>query len=331
MINRQPHPMSTGDAPALGVPRDISYLRISVTDRCNLRCAYCMPEDQSFLDHDDLLSFEEIVAVARVLVERGVQKIRLTGGEPLLRRDLAMLVGMLKALPDAPTVVMTTNASLLDRHARDLKDAGLDRLNISLDTLRADTFERLSRRTGLERSLAGIEAALEAGFEKTKLNTVVMGGVNEDEIPSLLEYSRQRGLEQRFIEFMPMTSNDYGLAADRVPLSEIRRRIETVDQLVPHSKGRGPAEVFTLPRTGQRVGIIAAISLPFCEACNRVRLTAQGDLRSCLFEGGEVALRDAIRQRAPLDVVSEAFEYVRRVKPEVHDGQGHVQMNQVGG
>jgi cyclic pyranopterin phosphate synthase len=331
MITRQPYPTSSDSSPEMGAARDISYLRISVTDRCNLRCAYCMPEDQSFLERDDLLSFEEIVGIARVLVDRGVRKIRLTGGEPLLRQDIPLLVGMLKALKGSPSVVMTTNAMLLARHARSLRDAGLDRLNISLDTLRPETFRRLARRPGLERSLEGVDAALDAGFVGTKLNTVVMGGINEDEIPSMLRYAGERGIEQRFIEFMPLASNDYGLAAERVPRAEIVRRIETVDRLEAIGGGRGPADVFTLPSTGQRVGIIAAISLPFCETCNRVRLTAQGDLRSCLFEGGEVPLRDAIRRAGAQDVVSRAFEFVRRVKPELHEGQGHVQMNQVGG
>jgi cyclic pyranopterin phosphate synthase len=315
----------------MGAPRAITYLRISVTDRCNLRCGYCMPEEQTFLDRRDLLTFEEIVSVARVLVERGVTKIRLTGGEPLVRRDLPMLVGMLKSLPRAPQVVMTTNATLLARHAVALRDAGLDRLNISLDTLRPETFLKLSRRQGLEHTLAGVDAALEAGFRNTKLNMVVMGGVNDAEIPAMLGYAADRGVEQRFIEFMPLASNDYGVRSERVPLEEIRKQVESAGPLEALPGGSGPARMFRVLSTGQRVGIISAISLPFCDACNRVRLTATGVLRSCLFEGGEVPLRDAMRSGEPQALVGDALEFVRRVKPDVHSGQGHVQMNQVGG
>ena len=317
----------------LGAARTISYLRVSVTDRCNLRCRYCMPADQTFAPRDDLLTYEEIVEVARVLCARGVTKIRITGGEPLLRKDVPALVAMLKALPSVPAVVMTTNGMLLERHARALREAGLDRLNVSLDTLRADRFGWLARRRGVEATLAGIDAALAAGFAGTKINTVVMGGVNEDEIPDLLAYAAARGLEQRFLEFMPMTSNDYGLDAQRVPLDEIRRRVEAAGgPLRPRPRGSGPADTYVLERTGQPVGIISAISLPFCDTCNRVRLTAKGVLRSCLFEGGEVALRELVRRGVDVERgLVEALDYVRRVKPPVHEGYGHVQMNEVGG
>lgn len=316
---------------ALGDPRTITYLRMSVTDRCNLRCSYCMPQDQVFMERDGLLRFEELVAVARVLVDAGVRKIRLTGGEPLLRRELTKLVEQLKGLPGSPEVAMTTNGMLLARHAVALRSAGLDRLNISLDTLRPERFRQLAHRDGLADTLAGVDAAVAAGFQGTKLNTVVMGGVNDDELGDLLDYCAERGLEQRFIEFMPMASNGYGLTAERVPLVEIRRRVEERGTLEPRARGTGPADTFTLRPSGQRVGIIAAISLPFCETCNRVRLTADGVLRSCLFEGGEVGLRDRMRTGDAESVVREALEYVRRVKPPVHDGVGHVQMNRVGG
>jgi cyclic pyranopterin phosphate synthase len=324
---------TTGDAAALeqGAARKITYLRVSVTDRCNLRCRYCMPNDQDFLGHDSLLSYEEIVDVARPLVTRGVNKIRITGGEPLLRRSLHTLVSMLKALPGSPEVVMTTNAMLLADHAAALKDAGLDRLNVSLDTLRADRFERLSRRAGLERALAGLDAAAAAGFTNTKLNTVVMGGYNDDEIPDLLTFSAERGLQLRFIEFMPMASNDYGLNAKRVPLNEILERISAVGELEPIERGSGPASTYRLVSTGQTVGLIAAISLPFCDSCNRLRLTSDGILRSCLFEGGEVSVRELLADGDPDARLGEALDVLRRVKPLVHDGRGHVHMNRVGG
>jgi cyclic pyranopterin phosphate synthase len=316
----------------LGPPRHITYLRVSVTDRCNLRCQYCMPEEQEFFERERLLTFEEIVAVAGVLVRHGVDKIRLTGGEPLMRRQVELLVAQLVALPGAPRVVMTTNGLLLARHARALRAAGLARLNVSLDTLRPERFELIARRPGLQQVLDGLRAAHEAGFRDTKLNMVVMGGVNDDELPDMLAFAQEHGLQARFIEFMPLQSNDYGLRAQRVPLDEIRRRIEAVSPLVPRGRGTGPADTFTLQATGQTVGIIAAISLPFCETCNRLRLTADGVLRSCLFEGGEVAVRELVRSGAGLEVgLQEAMDYLRRVKPVVHAGYGHVQMNQVGG
>lgn len=326
-----PAPAADRDAVLLGDPRTISYVRISVTDRCNLRCRYCMPEDQDFLDGGHLLGFDEIVAVASVLVRHGVRKLRLTGGEPLLRKDLHTLVARLKALPGGPEVVMTTNAMLLARHAQALADAGLDRLNVSLDTLREDRFERLSRRHGLAETLAGLDAAAAAGLTRTKLNTVVMGGINDDELEDLLAFSRERGLHQRFIEFMPMRSNGYGLGAERVPLDVIRQRLEAFGPLTPLGHGSGPAEDYRLEATGQKVGIIAAISQPFCESCNRVRLTAEGVLRSCLFEGGEVDVRALLARDDPEAALAEALEFLRRVKPPVHDGYGHAQMNRVGG
>lgn len=329
-----PHP-SSSPAAELGPPRTITYLRVSITDRCNLRCQYCMPEDQAFFERERVLTFEEIVEIARHLVARGVDKIRITGGEPLVRRDAVRLVEMLRALSSDLQLVMTTNAMLFAQHAKDLKAAGLDRINVSLDTLDAARFERLARRPGLDAALAGIDAALDAGFERTKTNMVVMGGVNDDEIPAMLDFAAARGIEQRFLEFMPLQSNDYGVRADRVPVGEIRRRIEAHGgELVARAKGSGPADTFTLAGNGQRVGIIAAISLPFCETCNRVRLTADGRLRSCLFEGGEVQVRDLLRSTPPAEharVLDETLDYLARVKPPVHDGLGHVQMNQVGG
>lgn len=315
-----------------GPPRNISYMRVSVTDRCNLRCRYCMPADQTFFPRDDLLSFEEIVQVTRVMVGEGVNKIRLTGGEPLLRRDLPELVAMLKQIPGEPEVVMTTNAMLLTRHAEALKRAGMDRLNISIDTLRPDRFERLARRPGLAAALEGVDAALAAGFTRSKINTVVMGGINDDEIPDLMDFAADKGLEQRFIEFMPMASNQYGMDAQRVPFDEIRKRMESHAPLREREGGSGPASTFERIDNGARVGIIAAISLPFCGTCNRIRLTATGVLRSCLFEGGEVQVRELVRSGVGVEHgLRDALDFIRRVKPPEHAGLGHVQMNQVGG
>jgi cyclic pyranopterin phosphate synthase len=315
-------------------PREITYLRVSVTDRCNLRCRYCMPADQEFLDPGHLLSFDEIEAVVSVLAERGVRKIRLTGGEPLLRKGLVGLISRLKALACEPEVVMTTNAMLLRAHAGALQEAGLDRLNISLDTLQPERFKKLARRDGLNDTLAGISAAHEVGFTRTKVNMVVMGGINDDEIADMLAWAHGLDLELRFIEFMPMQSNGYGARATRVPLGEIRQRIEAVGTLVPRKQDRGvpgPAEDYVLEPTGQRVGIISAISMPFCATCNRIRLTAEGVLRSCLFEGGEVDVRSLLRSGDVQAGLTDALEYLRRCKPPEHAGFGHAQMNRIGG
>ena len=217
------------------------------------------------------------------------------------------------------------------RHCVEI-EAGLRRLNVSLDTLRPGRFEQLARRPGLAQVLEGLDAAAAAGFTGTKLNMVVMGGVNDDELPAMLAFAHARGLELRLLEFMPMQSNEYGLRATRVPLDEIRRRIEAVAPLVPCPRGSGPADTFSLASTGQPVGLITAISLPFCETCNRVRLTADGALRSCLFEGGEVHVRELLRGAAGIERgLVDALDWLRRVKPAVHAGYGHVQMNQVGG
>ncbi len=319
-------------AETLSQARPITYLRVSVTDRCNLRCGYCMPTDQSFAEKEHLLTFEEIVRVAEILVGQGVRKIRLTGGEPLVRRDLPRLVAMLKGISPDLSVVMTTNGTLLRRFAHSLRSAGLDRLNVSLDTLREDRFARLTHREGVEQVIAGIDAARSAGFEGTKINMVVMKGVNDDEIGEMLSFAHHRGCELRFLEFMPLTSNGYGQDVMPFPLAAIRKEVECYGSLQPRPFGSGPAQTFTLEPMGLPVGFIAAISLPFCETCNRIRLTAEGQLRSCLFEGGEVSAREILRREEDSEEsLLEAFEYLRRVKPPVHEGRGHVQMNRVGG
>jgi cyclic pyranopterin phosphate synthase len=272
-------------------------LRISVTDRCNLRCTYCMPEEVTFMDRAELLSFEEIARFVRLVVPLGIDKIRLTGGEPLMRRDLARLVGLLNGIPGVRDLGLTTNGMLLAAQAEELCAAGLRRINISLDTLDAARFRQLARRDGLSQVLEGIEAARRAGFHPIKINAVSMRGITEHEVVPLARFARERRLEMRFIEYMP-------IGADRWEREKVYFAQEILDQLadafgpvVPceDQDPRAPAQEFRYADGSGRVGIIASISRPFCLSCNRVRLTADGKLRNCLFALTEVDIKRLLR------------------------------------
>jgi len=282
-------------------------LRVSVTDRCNLRCTYCMPEDVTFLDRKELLSFEEIAAFVRIVAPLGIDKIRLTGGEPLLRRDLPKLVAMLSAIPGIKDVGLTTNGLLLADQAQALYAAGLSRINVSLDALDAGRFRELSRRDGLDLVLKGIAAAKEAGFDPVKINAVSIRGVTEHEVVPLAHYAREHGLEMRFIEYMPIGADAW--ERDKVYFAhEILDQIEKhVAPLMPAADydPHAPAMDFDYVDGKGRVGIIASISRPFCQHCNRVRLTADGKLRNCLFALDEVDLKPLLREGAPAEVIAE--------------------------
>jgi GTP 3',8-cyclase len=274
-------------------------LRISVTDRCNLRCTYCMPEDVVFMDRAELLTFEEITHFVRVAAPLGIDKLRLTGGEPLLRRDLPRLVRMLAEVPGIKDVGLTTNGLLLAYQAQALYDAGLRRINISLDTLDPGRFREVSRRDGLEQVLAGIDAAKRAGFHPIKVNAVSIRGLTETEVVPLARYAREHGLEMRFIEYMPI-----GAAAwerNKVYFAhEILEQIEhEVCPLVPADNydPRAPAMDFQYTDGRGRVGIIASVSRPFCMSCNRLRLTSDGKLRNCLFALNEADVKPFLRDK----------------------------------
>jgi cyclic pyranopterin phosphate synthase len=294
--------------------RVIRDLRISVTDRCNFRCTYCMPEEGlQWLPRSEVLTFEEIERLARLMVERyGVESIRLTGGEPTVRHDLARLVAKLAALtgPHGPVdVAMTTNGATLRRHAAELRAAGLRRLNISLDTLRRDRFVEMTRRDELDQVLDGIDAAVEAGFAPVKINTVVQRGVNDDEIVELATFGRERGVEVRFIEFMPLDAS--GGWADRsvVGQDEIIGRIAAVypvEQLP--ARGAAPADRWRYLDGQGTVGVIPSVTKPFCGDCDRVRLTADGQFRTCLFATDEFDLRGAIRAGESDDQLAARIE-----------------------
>lgn len=276
-------------------------LRISVTDRCNFRCSYCMPEEgMKWLDRSDVLSFEEIERVATVLVETaGVTSIRLTGGEPTVRARLPLLVQKLAALP--VDLSMTTNGATLPLVAHDLRTAGLQRLNVSLDTLDQGRFLELTKRDELTRVLEGIDAAVAAGFDPVKINAVLMRGINHDEVVSFLEMGRQKGVTIRFIEFMPLDAQGEWTEARVVPYDEILEAAGQRFSFEPIARGTSPAERFrytgedSVDGPGGEFGVIASVTQPFCGDCDRMRLTADGQIRNCLFALEHVDLRTILR------------------------------------
>ncbi len=318
-------------------PRDIRAvrtLRISVTDHCNLRCVYCMPaEGMQWLPRDELLTYEEFTEVARAALTFGIDEFKLTGGEPLVRKDLDRLVRMLRALPSTREISLTTNGLLLDRYAASLRDAGLDRVTVSMDTLDPGRFREITRTGDLHAVLAGMAAAERAGLGPVKINVVVMREYNIDEIAGFAAHTLDHARTVRFIEFMPLGKS---LIDDDqfVPYAEIRRRIESaLGPLSPADRdaGSGPARVFKLPGSAGKIGFIHAMSEPFCSTCNRLRLTCDGQLRSCLFDGGEIDVRPMLRPQLSFDGLRQAFVDCVVLKPDAHRHYGTRQMSQIGG
>jgi len=274
-------------------------LRISVTDRCNIRCFYCMPDENlRFLPRREILSFEEIARVAHVAAALGVNKLRLTGGEPLVRSNLAELVRMLAGIEGIDDLALTTNGILLAEQAQQLKDAGLQRVNVSLDGLSEETFRRIARRDGLDRVLAGIHAACRVGFQKIRLNAVAIRGITEDEVVPLGRFAREHGLEMRFIEFMPLDAEQHWQSEQVLGGEEIRRILEDeFGPLVPVDRPdpSQPAVDFVFADGAGRIGFINPVTQPFCRDCNRLRLTAEGKVRNCLFSIEEWDARALLR------------------------------------
>src|SRR5262245_42131731 len=296
-------------------------LRISVTDRCNLRCTYCMPEEVVFLDRSALLTFEEITHFVHVAAPLGIDKIRLTGGEPLLRKGLPQLVRMLAEVPGIRDLGLTTNGILLADQAQALWDAGLRRINVSLDALDPGRFRELTRRDGLERVIDGILAAKKAGFDPVKVNAVSIRGVTEHEVVPLARFAREHGLEMRFIEYMPIGADQW--ERDKVYFAhEILEQLEReVAPLVPAEDydPRAPAMEFRYTDGGGRVGIIASVSRPFCMSCNRLRLTAEGKLRNCLFALDEADVKGLLRGGAADAAIAEVVRRNVLAKWEGHE------------
>ncbi|HMC41097.1 MAG TPA: GTP 3',8-cyclase MoaA [Acidimicrobiales bacterium] len=321
--------------------RTVRDLRISITDRCNFRCTYCMPsEGMEWMPRSELLTYEEITRVARVCVERfGFESIRLTGGEPTVRAHLPVLVGRLAEL--GVDLAMTTNGSTLDHQAAALAEAGLRRINISLDTLRADRFAQITGRDALDRVIAGIDAARAAGLDPVKVNCVLVRGVNDDEVIDFAAFGRERDVEVRFIEWMPLDGGGQWSASQVVPAGEIIAAVAAAWPLVG-SDGRSadpasPAESYEYADGAGRIGVIASVTRSFCSSCDRIRLTSDGQLRNCLFAVRETDLRPLLRGGAGDDELAAAIEAEVGRKWAGHSiGQVHFirparSMSQIGG
>lgn len=317
--------------------RPINYLRISVTDRCNLRCVYCMPEDGiNLMSHYDILSYEEIYTLVKAAAELGINKVRLTGGEPLVRAGVSDLVRLIAGIDTIKDISMTTNGILLARYAAELKEAGLHRVNISLDTLKPEQFRRITRCGSLEATLKGIEAAGEAGLIPVKINMVVMKGVNDGEVIDFARKTLKDGWNVRFIEHMPVSGVD--ASATFVSVNEIKQHIEPLGKLEPAqmATGNGPAKYFKLPGANGTIGFITPVTEHFCYQCNRLRLTADGKLRLCLLNEEEIDLREPLRGGASVEELKALIESAIAKKPKSHhlaEGSRHKgrPMSQVGG
>lgn len=300
--------------------RRITYLRLSVTDRCDLRCSYCMPERMTFLPRKEVLTLEELHDLALGFIARGITKIRLTGGEPLVRRDMMELVRALgrKIGDGLDELTLTTNATRLSEFADDLAAAGVRRVNVSLDTLDRETFTRLSRRDSLPQVLEGLQAAKEAGL-RVKLNTVALKDINEAEIPDLIAWAHGEGFDSTLIEVMPLGDVEEDRFDHYLPLMAVQEDLARRWTLTPsdHRTG-GPARYWNVEETGGRIGLITPLTNNFCEGCNRIRVTATGQLYACLGGDERVDLRAALRSEDPEAELAAALDTAMRIKPERH-------------
>jgi len=317
--------------------RQINYLRISVTDHCNLRCIYCTAGSMPHLSHDDILRYEEIQRLAQVAASMGINKVRLTGGEPLLRPDLSKLVWMLSQIEGIDDISLTSNGILLSKYAVELKEAGLKRVNVSLDTLKEDRFKQITGMDKLGEVLSGIEAARLAGLQPVKINMVLLRGINDDETIDFARMSISQGWHVRFIEFMP-----FGIpkveALETVPAQEIRERIQSLGKLEPYTNktGNGPARYYRLPGAKGTIGFITPMTELFCHTCNRLRLTSDGQLRPCLLDDNELNLKEPLRNGANPDELKQLIQQAVAMKKERHhlnDGSAPTRrpMCQIGG
>jgi cyclic pyranopterin phosphate synthase len=300
--------------------RTISYLRLSVTDRCDFHCSYCMPADARFAAREEVMTLEENLRLVQAFVDLGVRKVRITGGEPLVRRDLAKLVRAIAGMPERIEVTMTTNGSQLARHAAALRDAGLSRINVSLDTLDAARFRAITRHGDVAQVLAGLDAAKAAGFERIKLNVVAMRGVNDGDLLPLVDYAMRHGFNISFIEEMPFGDASRNRQTCFMSSDEVRRHIETVHALAPTVETTGgPARYYRIPGSETRVGFISPHTHNFCDSCNRVRVAATGELYPCLGNAGATPLLGLLRDDPyQPDMLKSAIAQAMAYKPDGH-------------
>lgn len=302
--------------------RTVNYVRISVTDRCDFRCVYCMDEEMKFLPRAQLLTLEELAMISRAFVDLGVDKIRITGGEPLIRRNVIKLFQDIGQLPGLRELVTTTNGSQLPKLASQLKDAGVKRINISLDSLDAEKFKRITRTGNLEDVLAGIQAAIDAGFERVKLNTVILKNRNDNEVIDLVQFAIDKNIDISFIEEMPLgVIGDHDRAEVYYSSDQIRADIEKIMTLTPTTESTGgPSKYYKIPDINTRVGFISPHSHNFCGDCNRVRLTCEGKLLLCLGQEHSIDLRYVIRSHpGNMDRLKQAIRESMNIKPKGHD------------
>ncbi len=301
--------------------RQIDYIRLSITDRCDFRCTYCMAEDMTFLPRDEVMTLEECLRVVRVFAEMGVSKVRITGGEPLVRKNALWLFEQIGQLPQIRSLVTTTNGSQLAKYAGALKQAGVSRINVSLDSLRPDTFKQITRTGDLDKVLKGISAAKAVGFERIKLNTVLMRGVNDDEIDALIEYALRHELDISFIEEMPLGEVDHQRVDTYISNAEVLAYCQQHYPLTPTNISTGgPARYWQFDDSPSRLGLISPHSHNFCELCNRVRISCRGELFLCLGQEEKVDLLPILRSSPQNDApLREAILHGMRIKPQGHD------------
>lgn len=311
------------EAPSLIDPfgRTVDYLRLSVTDRCNLRCTYCMAEEMTFLPKQQILSLEELRDMAAAFVELGIRKIRLTGGEPLIRRDIIKLVSSLTAMPGLDEVTMTTNGVLLPTMAQPLKDAGLSRLNISIDSLKADRFKQLTRVGNLHEVIEGIQAAAAVGFKKVKLNAVILAGFNDDEVIDLARFAVDQDMDISFIEEMPLGEIDaHKRVNTQITSTSLREQLTSEFTLIDSAETTGgPSRYMQVAKCKSKIGFISPMSNNFCESCNRVRMTAEGRLLLCLGNEHSMDLREVMRSNpGDSELLKSKITEALKTKPERH-------------
>lgn len=315
--------------------RKIDYLRVSVTDRCNLRCFYCMPEEGvEWKESSEILRYEEMELIIQAAVNAGIRKVRITGGEPLVRKNVVSFIEYISKMPEIEDISMTTNGFYLADKLPALKAAGLKRVNISLDTLNSTNFEKITGRSGLDKVLAAIELALELGLYPVKVNMVLLKGINEDDALRLASWTKEKDIDVRYIELMPLggAGKEYFL-----PVQVIEERLNSLGRLIDcQEKGNGPALYKKFSGAAGKIGFISPLSNHFCHRCNRMRLTADGKLKPCLISPVEVDIKSALRQGASVEELTEIFKQAVRLKPERHHlneeiYQGKRKMSQIGG